>query len=176
MPKKTPYREFGDSLKGLIANKGWDQSDLGRAASKQLPTGETIARGLISSYCRGEAYPRDNYRLAIEKALGLPRTIDKVFAELGHVGRAAGRFWNEAVPSPPANHLLAGLHRPLTKSGKKPTAATAQDVRRPGGAGQPIFSWDLEPWREAGQRAIPDVSDRGCFVYSDRCSPEVTRI
>ena len=66
----TKVRAFAKNLSREMLRKGWNQSDLARAAEVHLPKGEEFGRHLISSYVRGASMPNPVNLNAICKALG----------------------------------------------------------------------------------------------------------
>lgn len=73
---------FAYRLQQKMVELGWNQSELARQATKQLPKpvkgqkqGHTIGRDLISNYIRGEVLPRPAVLSAMAKALGC-REVD----------------------------------------------------------------------------------------------------
>lgn len=69
--------EFARRLQTRYADRGWNQSDLAREASKFLPKpmrgqkqGKRIGRDQISHYTRGVSLPRPDVLRALAKALG----------------------------------------------------------------------------------------------------------
>lgn len=63
--------EFANRLGRLLNEKGWNQSDLARAASLHLPKGEEFRRDNIHVYLNGTAVPRPKQLNAIAAALGV---------------------------------------------------------------------------------------------------------
>jgi len=63
--------EFAQRLARHLADRGWSQSDLARAASKFLPKGEEFRRDNISVYLGKTALPRQKQLVAIAKALNV---------------------------------------------------------------------------------------------------------
>lgn len=63
--------EFATKLGRLLADKGWNQSDLARAAEKHLPKGEVFRRDSVSTYLKKTALPRAKQLNALAKALGV---------------------------------------------------------------------------------------------------------
>ena len=59
--------EFSKQLKKAIADRGWNQSELSRQASKHLP--KPMTRDTISKYIRGATLPRPEHSRAIALAL-----------------------------------------------------------------------------------------------------------
>lgn len=62
-PKYLTKQEFGRRVYTLMANKGWNQSELARAAK--------IARDDVSRYVRGVSLPTDEKLKALTRALGV---------------------------------------------------------------------------------------------------------
>lgn len=70
--------EFARRLQTAMVGKGWNQSELARRASEQLPKpvagqkrGHAIGRDLISHYVRGAMLPGPTNLEALAKALGV---------------------------------------------------------------------------------------------------------
>ena len=80
-PADIVRETFAARLKDEIAKRNWNQSDLARNASKQLPSGEELSRDNISNYMRGRALPSPGFLLAIAKALGM--TPEQLLPERG---------------------------------------------------------------------------------------------
>jgi transcriptional regulator with XRE-family HTH domain len=62
---------FAKRLEKECADRNWNQSDLGREASKHLPNGEELSRDNISNYFRARALPKPGFLLAIAKAFNM---------------------------------------------------------------------------------------------------------
>lgn len=88
MPKKTYYpspgddtattrsKEFARRLGRAMLAKGWNQSDLARAAEAHLPAGKKFGRHLVSTYVTGQNLPTALNLTALAKALGVdPRDL-----------------------------------------------------------------------------------------------------
>lgn len=74
MPRrKRPTGQLGIRLNAAMAEKGWNQSDLARYASKFLPSGDVMGRDSISGYVLGKSVPGPARLLALSKALGVPQ-------------------------------------------------------------------------------------------------------
>lgn len=54
-----------------MADRGWSQADLARAAEKHLPKGEEFRRDNVSVYVNEVALPRPKQLNALAKALGM---------------------------------------------------------------------------------------------------------
>lgn len=72
----TVYKEFGRRLQARMIALGWNQSELSRRATENLPKvskgqvqGHSLGRDRISSYIRGKYLPRPEALEAIAKAL-----------------------------------------------------------------------------------------------------------
>ena len=63
--------EFATRLGRLLTEKGWNQSDLARAASQHLPKGEEFRRDNIHVYLNETALPRPKQLNAIAAALNV---------------------------------------------------------------------------------------------------------
>jgi transcriptional regulator with XRE-family HTH domain len=61
--------EFAKRLQRHLDDRGWNQSDLARAASAYLPKGQEFRRDNISVYLKKLALPRPKQLQAIAKAL-----------------------------------------------------------------------------------------------------------
>lgn len=64
-------KEFGKRLQRLMAERGWNQSDLARHSAKHMPD-KKFGRDNISGYICGENLPGPAHLNAMAKALGLP--------------------------------------------------------------------------------------------------------
>lgn len=72
MPKNERDLRKADFAKRLarhLEQRGWNQSDLARAAEKFLPKGETFRRDSVSTYLNQLALPRPKQLNALAKAL-----------------------------------------------------------------------------------------------------------
>lgn len=63
--------EFATRLGRLLTEKGWNQSDLARAASQHLPKGEEFRRDNIHVYLNETALPRPKQLNATAAALNV---------------------------------------------------------------------------------------------------------
>lgn len=63
--------DFGRKLEKAIADKGWNQAELARAASKFLAGEKEFRRDSISLYVRGMQFPGPTRLRALCKALGV---------------------------------------------------------------------------------------------------------
>lgn len=70
------YAEFGRRLQARMIQLGWNQSELSRRATEQLPKpakgqvqGHSLGRDRISNYIRGKYLPRPDALAAIATAL-----------------------------------------------------------------------------------------------------------
>lgn len=77
----TAKSAFAYRLQQKMAEKGWNQSELARQASRWLPRptkgqkqGIVVGRDLISNYIRGETLPRPPILVALAKALDCTET------------------------------------------------------------------------------------------------------
>ena len=73
---RAAYAEFGRRLHARMVEFGWNQTELSRRATANLPKvfegqvqGHSIGRDRISSYIRGKYLPRSDGLAAIAKAL-----------------------------------------------------------------------------------------------------------
>lgn len=69
-PREAVSADFAGRLQSALSEKGWNQSDLARYASKQMPKNKKIGRDQISQYIRAVSIPRPVQLAAIAKALG----------------------------------------------------------------------------------------------------------
>jgi transcriptional regulator with XRE-family HTH domain len=128
-PAAVVRQRFAERLQSEIAKRNWNQSELARRATRQLPEGE-ISRDNISNYIRQRALPSPAFLLAIAKALGtdpkslLPeRGIVAVRSDMpaptldirdaGEPGMAFLRI-NRSMPWPVALEILTVLNKYLT--------------------------------------------------------------
>lgn len=70
IPRDQIKIDFANRLQHAMSEKGWNQSDLARHASKHLPKNKPLGRDNVSHYVRGIALPRSAQLLAIAKSLG----------------------------------------------------------------------------------------------------------
>lgn len=68
--KPGVYHDFARRLRAAMLDKGWNQSDLVRHASKYVQ-GRKMGRDSISRYLKGSTKPQPLYLDAISKALGV---------------------------------------------------------------------------------------------------------
>lgn len=72
MPKnESGPTEFARRLARHMEDRGWNQSDMARAASKYLPKGQEFRRDNIHVYLTKGVIPRPKQLVAIAKALGV---------------------------------------------------------------------------------------------------------
>jgi transcriptional regulator with XRE-family HTH domain len=113
-------REFSKRLQHYTAEKGWNQTDLAREASKHLGKGKSIRRDNISLYMRGIQIPGPPRLRALAKALGktdedlLPSgmVLNDKSPPLAMKPLDDGNVWlqiNQAVPSEIAMDIIALL-------------------------------------------------------------------
>lgn len=69
-PSDAAKREFGRKLYRLMIDKGWNQSDLARAAAKHTSDGK-FGRDNVSGYIRGLRLPGATHLSALTRALGV---------------------------------------------------------------------------------------------------------
>lgn len=123
-PYDTQTVEFGRRLQHYAAEKGWNQADLAREASKHLP-GKKFRRDNISLYTRGIQRPGPARLKALAKALGvstsdlLPDDLPDANAPpLGIKALSDGNVMlhiNQSVPEKLALEIVAMLSRKLGK-------------------------------------------------------------
>lgn len=66
--------EFGRRLQHALTEKGWNQSDLAREATRHMPGKQRFGRDNISNYVRGKQIPGPVRLRALCDALGMPAT------------------------------------------------------------------------------------------------------
>jgi transcriptional regulator with XRE-family HTH domain len=76
--------EFARRLERLMNDKGWNQSDVARAASQHLPKGEDFRRDSVHTYLNQLAIPRPKQLNALAKAFGV--TPDDLLPGVRHAG------------------------------------------------------------------------------------------
>lgn len=69
--KREAREEFARRIQKLMAEKGWNQSELARAASKFMPDKKEMGRFSISNYVRGNTIPRPDHLIALAQALNV---------------------------------------------------------------------------------------------------------
>lgn len=72
-PRDAVAVEFARRLQQLMDKKGYNQSDLARAATKFMPEGKVIGRDTISLYMNARNLPRSERLDAICQALGVEK-------------------------------------------------------------------------------------------------------
>ena len=113
-PRALSKQEFGRRLHDLMLGKGWNQSDLARAAQ--------VGRDSVSKYIRGNSLPNPTALRKLSKALGvadaelLPNSLMQALqgehpaielrAAAGHPDQAWLRI-NRMVPFEVATRILA---------------------------------------------------------------------
>ena len=70
MSEREIRLEFGRRLQAAMDDKGWNQSDLARAASKFMPDKKSFRRDNVSNYVRGTQKPGPLRMRALCRALG----------------------------------------------------------------------------------------------------------
>ena len=69
--KETRGTGFAQKVRSLMLAKGWNQSDLARRVSDQLPDTKDMSRQRIHSYLKGVHLPEQNALFGIAAALGV---------------------------------------------------------------------------------------------------------
>lgn len=108
--KEAAMAEFGRRLQAKMIEKGWNQSDFARAASKHMPGKKGLGRDNVSNYVRGLQFPGPVRLTAILKTLGVPReelvpagavvSVDDKTPPLSFKSTGDGNVWlqvNQAV-------------------------------------------------------------------------------
>lgn len=112
--------EFSNRLAKILADRGWNQSDLARAAEKHLPKGEHFRRDNVSAYLNKISLPRPRQLVAMAKALGM--SPNDLLPSVGSSGRTVsmpysmrpvdgvpGRAWLQVDMEVPMSRALAVL-------------------------------------------------------------------
>lgn len=76
-PMDAVKAEFGRRIQARLVEKGWNQSELARAASKFMPGKTKLTRDNVSNYVRGQQIPGPTRMKAICDALGV-KPVDLV--------------------------------------------------------------------------------------------------
>lgn len=118
-PRDAVALEFARRLQAAMAEKGWNQSDLAREATKFMPGGKTIQRDTVSVYINTKALPSRERLEAMAKALGvdsselMPSKLrpvpNRVAPPVEVKDMGDGNVWlriNQAVPWPLALKIL----------------------------------------------------------------------
>ena len=121
VPKSAALLEFGRRIQKAMIEKGWNQSELARAASLQ---GVAISRDLVSKYLNGKALPGPGKLEALSKALNVPagdllptrgtNALSEKVPELDVRDVGDGRVWlrvNQAVDWPKALKIMELLKK-----------------------------------------------------------------
>lgn len=119
-PRDVVALEFARRLQAAMAEKGWNQSELAREATKFMPEGKSIQRDTISVYINTKSMPSRVRLEAIAKALGvdsselLPNKVrpvpSRVSPPLEVKDLGDGNVWlriNQSVPWPVALKILS---------------------------------------------------------------------
>lgn len=127
-PYEAALAEFSRRVQALMAQKGWNQSELARQAAKFMPN-KKFNRDNISVYIRGQSFPGALRLHAIAKALGttpedlVPKhgmpSVDEKAPALDIRTMSDGNVWvriNQAMPMDVAMELMA-LIRKYSKDG-----------------------------------------------------------
>jgi transcriptional regulator with XRE-family HTH domain len=114
-------REFAKRLQQFMTDKGWNQSDLARAASKFMPD-KKFNRDNVSLYVRAQQLPGPVRLRAMAKALGVEETklippgatasVDEDAPPLAMRPLGSGNVWlqiNQAVPQDIALQIITLL-------------------------------------------------------------------
>lgn len=118
-PRDAVALEFARRLQAAMAEKGWNQSDLAREATKFMSEGKTIQRDTVSVYINTKALPSRERLEAMAKALGvdsselMPSKLrpvpNRVAPPVEVKDMGDGNVWlriNQAVPWPLALKIL----------------------------------------------------------------------
>jgi transcriptional regulator with XRE-family HTH domain len=70
-PKDAVRREFAKRLQAALTEKGWNQAELARNATRHMPDGKTIGRDSVSGYIRALSTPNPGHLAAICAALDM---------------------------------------------------------------------------------------------------------
>lgn len=76
-PRDAVIEEFSRNLQSAMNAKGWNQSEMARAATMQMGGEGEVHRDNISKYINGKTLPTSPKLAAIAKALGVPK--DQLF-------------------------------------------------------------------------------------------------
>lgn len=123
-------REFAKRLQHMMTEKGWNQSDMARAAAKFMPD-KKFNRDNISLYVRGSQLPGPVRLKALCKALGVDQdkllpagavaTVDEGSPPLALRPLGNGNDWlqvNQAVPHDVAMQIMVLLGQANASSKK----------------------------------------------------------
>lgn len=95
--------EFGRRLKHAMLQKGWNQSEMARQASKFLA--KEMGRDSVSVYVRGHHFPESTHLYALARALDIEAAelLPNIVPESGH---ARGGIDVSGVPGMPGKMRL----------------------------------------------------------------------
>ena len=68
---KDVKKEFARRIQKAMTDKGWNQAELARMASKYTVDKKEVGRFSISNYVRGHSIPRPDQLIALAQALGV---------------------------------------------------------------------------------------------------------
>lgn len=120
----TALAEFGRRVQSYMADKGWNQSELGRQATLHMPGREDFGRYNVSLYIQGRQFPGPVRLRALCKALGVTPTqlvpsaatlsVDDKEKPLSFQTMEDGRVWlqvNQSTSMDAAMKIIALLGR-----------------------------------------------------------------
>lgn len=96
--------EFGRRLQHALTEKGWNQSDLAREATKHMPGKQTFGRDNISNYVRGKQVPGPVRLKAICAALGMKQEDISCPAALSTRSTTQTRRWRSEWSAKAVSH------------------------------------------------------------------------
>lgn len=127
-PRSEATAEFGRRLQRMMVDKGWNQSELARQASRFMPKGKHFRRDNVSLYVRGLQVPGPVRLSALCKALGTTpqelvpsgafSSVDETAPPLSIKALTNGQAWlqiNQAVSMDVAMRVVAILEQARTE-------------------------------------------------------------
>jgi transcriptional regulator with XRE-family HTH domain len=72
---KRQRQAFAKQLQRAIVDRGWNQSELARRVTENMPQGGKMSRDLVSSYIRERNLPLPVHLNALSKTLGIPPEV-----------------------------------------------------------------------------------------------------
>lgn len=103
--------EFARLLGKKMEDRGWNQSDLARAAEKFLPKGQKFRRDNIHVYLNQVALPRPKQLIAIAKALDM--SPEELLPGVQHARTEPSYSMQPVIGEPGKAHLRVTMKVPM---------------------------------------------------------------
>ena len=107
-PRKA---EFAKRLAEAMEDRGWNQSELARAAAKHLPEDQEFRRDNVHVYLSQRALPRPKQLVALAKALGM--SPEKLLPGVQHARTDPPWSMEPVIGEPGKAHLRVAVRVPM---------------------------------------------------------------